>query len=132
VQLYFTEDAACPPCELYHRLNLGLNEHGVAQKKPVLHEVYDEAVLWEPPEAFYQRVKAHTPRAAPPSQLAQYMLKYNPPADYQRIQWARQRLAQATAHVKAQLAALDAEEGVEGGAAAAAAGGGGYVEMAAA
>jgi hypothetical protein len=55
-------------------------------------------------------VRAHQPRAAPPSHLAQYFLKHNAALEYTKIQHARGRLAQATAHIKGQLAALEAEE----------------------
>ena len=57
-----------------------------------------------------ERVKAHQARPAPPSHLAQYFTQYKPAQDYQRVQVQRSRLAQATAHIKAQLEALDVEE----------------------
>ena len=115
IKLHFHDDVAEPPLDLFHHLTLGLNEHGQGQKKPTVHEVYEEVVLWEPTEVFYNRLKGHQPRPAPGSQLSQYFLRFNPPADYNRIQHARTRLAQATARVKAQIAALDEEEENLGG-----------------
>jgi YEATS domain-containing protein 4 len=115
IRLHFTEDAAEPPFELYHHLQLGLDAQGNPQKKPHLYEIFEEIVMWEPTEAFYQRVVRHTPVPAPPSQLAQYFGKLDPAADYARVQNARKRLAPATAHLKAQLAALESEENVLGG-----------------
>lgn len=37
----------------------------------VVQEVYDEIVLWQPTEDFFNRYATHTARPAPPSQLAQ-------------------------------------------------------------
>ena len=110
VRLHFSKDTEEAPFELYHHLQLGLDAHGNPQKRPHLHEVFEEIVFWEPTEVFYNRVINHQPKAAPVSQLAQYFGKYDPSADYNRIQNARKRLAPATAHLKAQLAALEAEE----------------------
>lgn len=110
IELHFHDDAGEPPLELYHHLQLGLDAHGNAQKKPHLYEVYEEVVFWEPTEAFYERVKAHQAAPAPGSQLAQYFGKFDPNIDYMRVQNARKRLAPATAQVKAQLAAFEAAE----------------------
>jgi YEATS domain-containing protein 4 len=110
VRLHFLKDTQEPPFELYHHLQLGLDAHGNPQKRPHLHEVFEEIVFWEPTEDFYKRVASLQPEAAPVSQLAQYFGKYDPSIDYNRIQNARKRLAPATAHLKAQLAALEAEE----------------------
>lgn len=122
VRLHFVDDAQEPPLELYHHLQLGLDANGNPQKKPHLYEIYEEIVFWEPTEAFYNRVKGHVPVVAPPSQLAQYFAgsKFDPVMDYARVQNARKRLAPVTAQLKAQLAALIAEEqaavvGVGGG-----------------
>lgn len=44
-----------------------------------------------------------------PVQLAQYHSAFVPDAEYRKIQAARQRVAQITANVKAQLAQLEAQ-----------------------
>jgi len=106
--LHFHDDAAEPPIELYHHLQLGLDAHGNPSKKPHVHEVFEDIVMWEPTEAFYERVKAHQRVEAPASQLVQYFGKFDPNMDYARVQNARKRLAPATALVKQQLAALEA------------------------
>jgi YEATS domain-containing protein 4 len=110
MQIFFHDDAAEGPLELYHHLQLGLDAHGNPQRKPHLYEVYEEIVFWEPTEAFYNRVKAHVPQPAPVSQLAQYFGKFDAAADYSKVQNARRRLAPLTAHFRAQLAAIEAEE----------------------
>ena len=76
----------------------------------VVLEVYDEVVLWQPTEALYNRCAAHAPRAAPPSQLAQFFVPCAPDAEYQCIQRARQRLAQIRANVENTAAQLEAAE----------------------
>jgi hypothetical protein len=120
VRLHFAADAAEPPLELLHHLMLGVDERGVASRKPVLHELFEEVVLWEPTAAFAARLAAHVPRAAPPSALAQFHAKFNPGADYARVQHARARLAHVAAQARAALAALEGG-GEAGGEAAAAA-----------
>ena len=110
IRLHLHDEAQEAPIEVYHHLQLGLDANGNPQKKPHLYEIFEEVVMWEPTEAFYERVKAHQPVAAPPSQLAQYFGKFDPNADYARVQNARKRLAPVTANLKAQLNALLAEE----------------------
>lgn len=116
VTLHFKDDVQEAPLELYHRLKL-YDDAGVANpKKPVVQEVYDEVAFWQPTEAFYNRVAAHVPRAAPPSQLAQFHVAFAPDQEYQRIQRARQRLAQIRANVENTAAQLEAHEaGATGG-----------------
>lgn len=80
----------------------------------VVQEVYDEMVLWQPTEAFFSRYATHTARAAPPSQLAQFYSSFAPDAEYQRIQRARQRLAQIRANVENTAAQLEAQEAASG------------------
>lgn len=80
----------------------------------VVQEVYDEVVLWQPTEAFFNRYATHTTRAAPPSQLAQFYTSFAPDAEYQRIQRARQRLAQIRANVENTAAQLEAQEAAGG------------------
>ena len=121
IELHFHDDAGEPPLELYHHLQLGLDAQGNPQKKPHVYEVYEEAVFWEPTEAFYERVKNHVPAAAPASAIANFFGKFDPAMDCMRVQNARKRLAPVSAQIKAQLAALDAEEGGGGGEAAPAA-----------
>jgi hypothetical protein len=111
VRLHFHEDTAEPPIELFHRLRLYDDTGANNAKKPVVHEVYDEVVFWEPTEALHQRVAGHQARPAPPSQLAPFYTLFTPEVDYQRVQRARQRVAQIMAHAKAQLAAYEAEDG---------------------
>lgn len=110
VRLHFKDDAMEPPVEVYHRLKL-YDESGVNNaKKPVVAESYDEIVMWEPTEAFYNRVMSHEPRPAPNSQIAQFYTQFNLDYEYRRVQHARQRVAQITANVRAQLAAVDADD----------------------
>ena len=110
IRLYFQDDAMEPPLELFHHLQLGLDANGNPQKKPHCYETFEDIVLWEPTEAFYERVKAHAPVAAAQSQLTSYFGKFDPATDYTRVQNARKRLAPVTASLKAQLAALIAED----------------------
>lgn len=77
--------------------------------------MYDEAVFWQPTEAFYNRMAMHTARAAPPSQLTQFYSSFAPDAEYQRIQRARQRLAQIRANVENTAAQLEAQEAAGAG-----------------
>ncbi|KAL4856690.1 Transcription initiation factor TFIID subunit 14b [Chlorella vulgaris] len=108
VVLHFRDDVKEGPLELYHRLKL-YDDAGVSNpKKPVVLEMYDEVVLWQPTETFYNRFTAHKPAPAPPSQLAQYYTTFQPDAEYQRIQRARQRLAQIRANVENTAAQLEA------------------------
>lgn len=51
------------------------------------------------------------PRPHATAQLAQFYTAFNPDHEYRRIQHARQRVAQITANVNAQLAALGDGEG---------------------
>ncbi|GAB4815007.1 hypothetical protein N2152v2_002053 [Parachlorella kessleri] len=106
--MHFHDDAMIEkPLELYHRLRL-YDETGASNpKKPVVAETYEELVVWEPAEAFYNRVMATPPRAAPTSQLAQFHTQFNPDVEYRKIQAARHRVAQITANVRAQLAHLE-------------------------
>ncbi len=53
---------------------------------------------------------APVPAALDP-QLSQFYTQFNPDGEYRRIQHARQRVAQITANVNAQLAQLEAAEG---------------------
>lgn len=76
----------------------------------VVLEIYDEVVFWQPTEAFFSRMATHTARPAPPSQLAQFYTAFAPDSEYQRIQRARQRLAQIRANVEGTAAALEAQE----------------------
>ncbi|KAG7674037.1 hypothetical protein Ndes2526B_g02481 [Nannochloris sp. 'desiccata'] len=117
IKLHFHDDAMEPPLELYHHLQLGLDANGNPSKnpKPHLYEIYEDIVMWEPTEAFYQRVKNHIPQLAQPSQMAQYYGKFDPVTDYARVQNARKRLAPVTANLKASLATLLAEEEAAGG-----------------
>lgn len=109
IQLFFSDDAMEQPVELLHRLRLFDDSGNISIKKPVVYEVFEEVVMWEPTEAFYKRVTSHQPRPAPPSQLAQFYTNFNPENDYRRVQMARQRVAQITANVKANLASIEAE-----------------------
>ena len=77
--------------------------------------MYDEIVFWQPTEAFFNRVATHTARLAPPSQLAPFYVTFAPDAEYQRIQRARQRLAQIRANVENTAAQLEAAEAAGGG-----------------
>ena len=104
------DDVKEAPVELYHRLKLYDDTGAANPKKPVVHEVYDEVVFWQPTESFFNRMATHVPRAAPPSQLAQFYLSFAPDAEYQRIQRARQRLAQIRANVENTAAQLEAQE----------------------
>ena len=110
VRIHFQDDVQEPPLELFHHLQLGLEEKTPPQRKPHVHEVYEEIVFWEPTETFYNRVKNFTPATAPSSQLAQYFGKFEPDADYVRIQTARRKLAPLTAHFKMKMAELEAQE----------------------
>ena len=111
IKLHFHDDAQEPPLELYHHLLLGLDEKPTQQRKPSkIHEAYEEIVFWEPTEAFYDRVKAHVPQLAPPTQLGQYFGKFDTAADYARVQAARRKLAPLTAVFKAKIAELEAQE----------------------
>lgn len=82
----------------------------------VVHETYDEVVLWEPTEELWNRLQGHAPVPAPPSQLAQFHTQFGTDYDYRRLQHARQMVAAITANVKAQLAALDGDAAVAQGA----------------
>lgn len=108
----------CQACRLAHP-----SPHILSRKSPLSHpcchlqvvqEVYDEMVLWQPTEAFFSRYATHTARAAPPSQLAQFYTSFAPDAEYQRIQRARQRLAQIRANVENTAAQLEAQEAASG------------------
>lgn len=114
VTVHFREDVQEGPLELYHRLKLYDDTGAANPKKPVVQEVYDEMVLWQPTEAFFSRYATHTARAAPPSQLAQFYTSFAPDAEYQRIQRARQRLAQIRANVENTAAQLEAQEAASG------------------
>ncbi|PRW61190.1 transcription initiation factor TFIID subunit 14b [Chlorella sorokiniana] len=115
VTVHFREDIREAPLELYHRLKLYDDTGAANPKKPVVQEVYDEIVLWQPTEDFFNRYATHTARAAPPSQLAQFYTAFNPEAEYQRIQRARQRLAQIRANVENTAAQLEAQEAAGAG-----------------
>jgi hypothetical protein len=84
--------------------------HPRAALAQVVQEVYDEMCFWQPTAAFFDRMATHAPRPAPPSQLAQFYSSFVPDAEYQRIQRARQRLAQIRANVEATAAQLEAQE----------------------
>lgn len=70
----------------------------------------EDVCFWEPTAAFFERLAAHAPRPAPPSQLSQFYTSFAPDAEYQRIQRARQRLATIRANVEATAAQLRAQE----------------------
>ncbi|PSC73245.1 transcription initiation factor TFIID subunit 14b [Micractinium conductrix] len=110
VVLHFKEDVREAPLELYHRLKLYDDAGAANPKKPVVFELYDEAVFWQPTESFYNRMATHVPRAAPPSQLTQFHTSFQPDVEYQRIQRARQRLAQIRANVEGTAVQLEAQE----------------------
>ncbi|KAK2078780.1 hypothetical protein QBZ16_003620 [Prototheca wickerhamii] len=95
------------PVELYHHLTLYDASGTNNTKRPVVHEVYDEVVFWEPTEAFYALWNARVVGPAPHSQLEQFFLQFDPDYEYRRLQHARQRVAAITANVKGQIAALE-------------------------
>jgi YEATS domain-containing protein 4 len=109
IQLHFHDDAMEPPVELYHRLRLYDDQGQNSIKKPVVYEVYEEIVIWEPTETFYNRIMAQHPQQAPMSQYGQFYTMFSAEHDYKRVQAARQRVAQIEQNVKNQLAALEAE-----------------------
>lgn len=71
----------------------------------VMSETYEEMVFSEPAEAFYQRVAAHNPVAAPQMSQSQFFTSFNAQDDLRKIASARQRVAGMTASVQRQLEA---------------------------
>jgi hypothetical protein len=111
VELHFHDDALEPPLELMHSLRLGLDVHGNPQRRPYVHEVYEEIVFWEPTVEFASRIQAAQGKAGPPSSVAQYFGRFDPAADYQLVQAGRKRLAKHFAMLKAKMASMEEEEG---------------------
>jgi hypothetical protein len=52
----------------------------------------------------------HSPPPLHVPQIAQFYTQFNLDYEYRRVQHARQRVAQITANVRAQLAAVDADD----------------------
>lgn len=69
VTLFFHDDCGEASLDLYQHLTLYDASGGNNAKRPVVSEVFDEIVFWEPTEEFYRRVAAHEPVPAPPSQV---------------------------------------------------------------
>ena len=69
-----------------------------SNKKPVVKEVYDEIVFWEPCEDFYNRVKATRAKKCPgtPDDL---FPKYREQNETAMLLAARQKLAQERANM---------------------------------
>jgi YEATS domain-containing protein 4 len=61
ITIFFHNDVAEKPQELYHHLKLYPEDEAGPQsiKKPVVVESYDEIVFTEPSEAFYLRARNH-------------------------------------------------------------------------
>lgn len=113
IELHFHDDVHEPPVELLHSLRLGLDVHGNPQRRPYVHEAYEEIVFWEPTGELVNRVQAAQGKPAPASSVAQYFGRFDPEADYQLIQAGRKRLAKHYAMLKAKLATLE-QEGMPG------------------
>ena len=109
VEIHFNDNVHEPPLELLHSLRLGLDIHGNPQRRPHVHEVYEEVVFWEPTVALYESVQSAR-GTAPESSVEQYFGKFDPDADYQLVQAGRKRLAKHFAMLKAKLASLEQED----------------------
>jgi YEATS domain-containing protein 4 len=114
IELHFHDDVQEPPLELLHSLRLGLDVHGNPQRRPYVHESYEEIVFWEPTVELANRMKAMQGKVGPPSSVAQYFGRFDPEADYQLVQNARKRLAKHHAMLKAKLAMIEQEDGTGG------------------
>jgi YEATS domain-containing protein 4 len=65
-------------------------------KKPVVKEIYDEIVFWEPAEAFYNRVK-HTRTKKAPGVPDQLLPVYREQHELSQLLTARNRIARERA-----------------------------------
>lgn len=112
IELHFHDDAREPPLELLHSLRLGLDIHGNPQRRPYVHEVYEELVFWEPTVELYNRVQAAKGhgRGHDISSVEQYFGRFDPEADYQLVQAGRKRLAKHYAMLKAKLVSIEKED----------------------
>lgn len=74
----------------------------------MVYEQYEEAVIWEPPQAFLDRMAAHVPTPAPASarRFEPLYMKFDEEAELRKLTAARQRVAQITASMQHQLDAL--------------------------
>lgn len=108
IELHFHDDAREPPIELLHSLRLGLDIHGNPQRRPYVHEVFEEIVFWEPTVELYTRLQ--NPQMRESSSVEQYFGRFDPEADYQLIQAGRKRLAKHFAMLKAKLASIEKED----------------------
>ena len=70
----------------------------------VVNEQYEELVFSEPVQGFYERVSTYAPTPAQPvPAIAPHFRSFDPAEDLQRINTARQRIAQMNINLQRQL-----------------------------
>ena len=131
--LHFVDATGEPPMELAHKLRLysDSDPQGTNLKRPVVAEVYDEAVFTEPREAFWRAASKARGGGGGPGGTSFVGLRpsprpYSTPAHFgspapddelRRLGVARQRVAQVMMAVRKQMDTLDAHAAAGGSAA---------------